>query len=103
MPTKRIKVAVNKHAKGESFSKELEKYGRYIVGISLESLKTVGKYDLMNRTNEFYFRVDSSSVLRTRVPNKGNIELRENQSFLSKSDKLTLRSIRIKDEIQTKD
>ncbi len=90
MPTKKIKVAVNKHAKGESFSKELEKFGRYIVGISLESLKTVGKYDLANRTNEFYFRIDSSSVFRTRVPNKGNIELRENQAFLSKSDKLTL-------------
>jgi len=90
MPTKRIKVAVNKHAKNESFAKELEKHGRYIVGISLESLKTVGKYDLTNRTNEFYFRIDSSSVFRTRIPNKGNIELRENQAFLSKSDKLTL-------------
>lgn len=90
MPTQRVKVPVNKHAKGESFSKELEKFGRYMVGISLESLKTVGKYDLLNRTNEFYFRVDSSGVFRTRVPNKGCIELRENQSFLAKSDKLTL-------------
>ena len=90
LPTKRIKVPVKKHAKGQSFSKELEKFGRYIVGISLESLKTVGKYDALNRTNEFYFRVDSSSVFRTRVPNKGNIELRENQAFLAKSNKLTL-------------
>ncbi|UYP48746.1 hypothetical protein NEF87_005031 [Candidatus Lokiarchaeum ossiferum] len=90
MPTRKVKVPVNKSAKGESFKKELEKFGRYIVGISLESLKTVGKYDLTNRTNEFYFRVNSDGVLRTRVPNKGCIELRENQAFLSKSDKLTL-------------
>lgn len=90
LPTKKIRVPVNKRAKGESFSKELEKFGRYIVGISLESLKTVGKYDLANRTNEFYFRVNSTGVFRTRVPNKGNIELRENQAFLSKSNKLTL-------------
>lgn len=90
MPTQRVKVPVNKKAKGESFSKELEKSGRYMVGIALESLKTVGKYDLLNRTNEFYFRVDSTGVFRTRVPNKGCIELRENQAFLGKSDKLTL-------------
>ena len=56
MPTRKVKVAVNKTAKGESFTKELEKFGRYIVGISLESLKTVGKYDLANRTNEFFYR-----------------------------------------------
>ncbi|WP_457557783.1 hypothetical protein [Candidatus Harpocratesius sp.] len=90
MPTRRVKVPINKKAKGESFSKELEKSGRYMIGITLESLKTVGKYDLMNRTNEFYFRVDSKGVFHTRVPNKGCIELRENQAFLGKSDKLTL-------------
>ncbi len=96
MPTQKVKVPINKSAKGESFRKELEKSGRYMVGVALESLKTVGKYDTLDRTNEFYFRIDADNVFRTRIPNKGCIELRENQSFLAKSDKLTLWSEFIK-------
>ena len=90
MPTKKVKVHVNKHAEGESFAKELEKSGRYMVGIALESLKTITHYDVVNRTSEFYFLVDGGKMFRSRVPNKGNIELRENQTFECKSDDLTL-------------
>ncbi|MCP4763353.1 MAG: hypothetical protein GY870_16385 [archaeon] len=86
---KMVRVTVDKHAKGESFSKELEKAGRYMVGISLVSLKTIGKYD-MDRNNEFYFKIDGGKAFNSRVPNKGNIELRENQVFNSKSDTFTL-------------
>lgn len=90
MPKRRVvNVAVNKHAEGESFAKELEKKGRYVFGIALESLKTVGRYDL-DRTNEFYFLVDGGKIFKRRVPDRGEIELRENQVFECKSDDFTL-------------
>lgn len=99
MPTQRVKVAVNKKAEGESFSKELEKRGRYMVGICLESLKTIGRYDV-DKTGEFYFLVDGGKLFRSRIPDKGNIELRENQVFESRSDTFTLWSefVTFKDE-----
>ena len=78
-----------KHAKGESFSKEKERRGRYVVGVSLVSLKTIGRYDV-DRRNEFYFKVDGGKTFKNRVPNRGNIELRENQTFVVKSDDITL-------------
>jgi hypothetical protein len=84
-----VRVAVDKHAKGESFKKELEKSGRYMVGISVISLKTIGKYDI-DRTSEFYFLVDGGKTFKNRVPGKGCIELRENQVFNAKSDPFTL-------------
>jgi hypothetical protein len=84
-----VNVPINKHAEGESFAKELEKTGRYMFGIALESIKTVGRYDV-DRTNEFYFMVDGGKVFKRRVPDRGEIQLRENQVFECKSDDLTL-------------
>jgi hypothetical protein len=84
-----VRVTVDKHAEGESFAKELEKAGRYWAGISLVSLKTIGRYDL-DKQSEFYFLVDGGKLFKNRVPNKGTIQLRENQDFQSKSDNLTL-------------
>jgi hypothetical protein len=84
-----VNVPIDKHAEGESFSKELEKTGRYMVGMALVSLKTVGRYDL-DRTSEFYFMVDGGKIFRRRIPDRGNIELRENQVFEAKTDEFTL-------------
>lgn len=85
-----VNVAVDKHAEGESFSKEMEKKGRYMVGIALESLKTITHYDTLDRTSEFYFEVEGGKLWKKRVPDKGVIELRENQVFESKSNDFTM-------------
>lgn len=85
-----VNVPVNKKAEGESFAKELEKMGRYMVGMALVSLKTIGHYDTLDRTSEFYFFVDGGKVFKRRVPDRGEIQLRENQSFEAKTDDFTL-------------
>lgn len=88
-PRRYVKTGVNTHAKGENFTDELERKGRYMVGISLVSLKTITKHDL-DRTAEYYFRANAGGARRSRIPNKGNIELRPDQEFISKSDQFTI-------------
>lgn len=88
-PRRYVKTYKNTHAEGESFSEELERKGRYMVGISLVSIKTIGKHDL-DRTSEFYFRANAEGARRTRIPNKGYIELRINQEFIARSDQFTI-------------
>ncbi len=71
------------HAKGETF--ELEKKDRYMVNVSLMSLKTIKDYDV-GKGGEFYFKVWRSSMHRRRVPDMGEIQLMENQGFEARQD-----------------
>ena len=89
MPIRAVKRVVDTSAKGQNF-KEDELYERYFIGISLVSLKTIAKHDLMNRTNEFYFKCDGGKAIKSRTPDIGTINLRENQVFEAKSDQLTI-------------
>ena len=88
-PRRYVKTSKNTHAEGENFSEELERKGRYMVGISLVSIKTIGKHDV-DRTSEFYFKADAGEARKSRIPNKGCIELRMNQEFIAKSDQFTI-------------
>lgn len=88
-PRRYVKIVKDTHAEGESFAEELERKGRYMVGISLISIKTIGKSDL-DQTSEFYFKANAEGALRARIPNKGNIEIRRNQEFIARSDQFTI-------------
>ncbi len=90
MPMRPVKRVVDTHAKGENFKEEDEVYERFMVGISLVTLKTIGKHDLINRTNEFYFKADGGKAIKSRTPDEGTINLRENQVFNPRSDDLTI-------------
>ncbi|MBD3185182.1 hypothetical protein GF325_00025 [Candidatus Bathyarchaeota archaeon] len=73
------------HAKGEGFSKELERKGRYFVTIGLVSLGTIKDYDLGHRGSEFYFKVGTIPHVN-RVPQRGTIRLQKNQTFTTRQD-----------------
>ena len=90
MPIRPVKRVIDTSAKGQNFKKEDELYERFMVGVSLISLKTIGKHDLVNRTNEFYFKADGGKAVKSRTPDIGTINLRENQVFEARSDQFTI-------------
>jgi hypothetical protein len=71
------------HAKGETF--EVEKKDRYMINVSLMSLKTIKDYDV-GKGGEFYFKVWRSTMHRRRVPDMGEIQIMENQGFEARQD-----------------
>ena len=71
------------HATGETF--EVEKKDRYMITVSLMSLKTLKDYDI-GKGAEFYFKVWRSSMHKRRVPDIGEIQLMENQGFEARQD-----------------
>ncbi|MHA1700147.1 MAG: hypothetical protein ACTSWN_14995, partial [Promethearchaeota archaeon] len=73
MPRRIYVKGKDTHAKGEGFSKELEKKGRYFVRIDLVSLSTIRKHDAIG-ASEFYFKIGSIPH-QNRVPQKGTINL----------------------------
>ncbi len=78
------------HATGEGLSKELEKKGRYMVGITLMSLKTAKKRDLIGHSEFYFMSKGDKAKIPSRMPNSGEIQLMMNQSIEFKSDDLTL-------------
>jgi len=79
-----VKIGKKTHAKGETF--ELEKKNRYMLIVSLISLKTLKDYDI-GKGGEFFFEVHRKGELRgRRSPDHGEIELMENQVFEARQD-----------------
>ncbi len=75
---------VDTHAKGEQWEVEYEKNERYYIQVSLLSLKTLEDYDI-GRGGEFYFEVKRKGH-EIRVPQRGEINLMENQVFTARQD-----------------
>jgi hypothetical protein len=84
MPRRNITIGRKTHAKGETF--ELERYDRYMLNISLMSLKARRDHDI-GRGGEFFFEVHRKGEMRgRRTPDHGEIWLMENQVFTSRQD-----------------
>ena len=66
------------HAKGQDF--ELRRKDRYQINVALVSLKTLKDYDMITKTGEFYFKI-GTGIRYIRVPNKGYIQIYEQDSF----------------------
>ena len=75
-------------AKNESFTQDQvgEEKERYLINISLMSLKTLKDYDVLGWRGEFYIKCDGEKLFKARWPNKGTIKLQRNQEFVSKAD-----------------
>ena len=73
-PVRPVHMVKDTSAKGQNF-KEKEYRERYLVGITLISIKTIAKHDLLDRTNNFYFKANSGKAVKTRIPDKGTINL----------------------------
>ena len=76
------------YAKNQSFEQDQvgEEKERYLINISLMSLKTLKDYDVFGWRGEFYFKCDGEKLFKARWPNKGTIKLQRNQEFTSKAD-----------------
>ena len=76
------------YAKDQSFEQDQvgEEKERYLINISLMSLKTLKDYDILGWRGEFYFKCDGEKLFKARWPNKGTIKLQRNQEFTSKAD-----------------
>jgi len=76
------------YAKDQSFDQDQvgEEKERFLINISLMSLKTLKDYDIMGWRGEFYFKCDGEKLFKARWPNKGTIKLQRNQEFTSKAD-----------------
>ncbi|MHA1734430.1 MAG: hypothetical protein ACTSU5_21025 [Promethearchaeota archaeon] len=93
---KMVHVGPDRRAEGESFADVREKPGRFFVSVSLVNLRTVKVYDIIDRTSDFYFKVDGGKAWKSRVPNKGTFQLRENQDLRMEKNQLTLWSELVK-------
>ena len=76
------------YAKDQNFDQDQvgEEKERYLISISLMSLKTLKDYDILGWRGEFYFKSDGEKLFKARWPNKGTIKLQKNQEFTSKAD-----------------
>ncbi|MHA1299208.1 MAG: hypothetical protein ACTSO9_07235 [Candidatus Helarchaeota archaeon] len=78
MPRRYYAKSKKTYAKGQDF--ELRRKDRYLINISLVSLKTLKDYDILSKTGEFYFKI-GAGVRYIRAPNKGYIQIHEYDSF----------------------
>ncbi|MBD3228202.1 MAG: hypothetical protein GF329_08430 [Candidatus Lokiarchaeota archaeon] len=84
MPRRVVKIGRKTHAKDETF--ELERKDRYMLNISLMSLKARRDHDI-GRGGEFFFKVHREGEMRgRRTPDHGEIRLMENQIFTARQD-----------------
>ncbi|MHA1379523.1 MAG: hypothetical protein ACTSRG_14210 [Candidatus Helarchaeota archaeon] len=66
------------YAKGQDF--ELRRKDRYLINVSLVSIKTRKDYDIASKTGEFYLKI-GEGIRYVRAPNKGYIQIHEYDTF----------------------